>query len=148
MKVPGTLISEYQEKTVKMAVWSLQIITYRLSTKYVCIVNNVDPGATICRESASTREAAQRRALERANQYLSGTITLDPFVPDAIEPSLAKIVQPKPEPSKTFTVAEFLGVPLQDRMKYILSGTLAFVSDQNQLIPAGTAMKLLSEASA
>jgi|GEM_PF-6719332 len=148
MKEPATLIEEYHEKTIRIADWSLEIITYRLDTKYVCIVKNPDPGATICRMSDPTREGAQRLALERANQHLSRTVSLDVYKPEGGSSRLARILHMEEVPPRTFSVPEFLELPIADRMQHILSGSLAFYGAEDELIPSGTAMKLLSEACA
>ncbi len=148
VKEPATLIEEYHEKTIKIAVWTLQIITYRLDSKYVCIVNNPDPGATICRVCEATREGAQRLALERANEHLSRTVNLDVYKPDSNAYQLARISNTQGDPPRDYTVSEFMEVPMGDRMNYILSGSLVFYGARDELIPSGAAMKLLHEACA
>jgi hypothetical protein len=40
---------------------------------YHCTINNVDPGARFARADGSTREEAERRALEKAERYLAQT---------------------------------------------------------------------------
>jgi len=147
LKEPTTLIEEYEVKTIKILTWSLQVITYKLDTKYVCIVNNTDPGATICRMTDTTRQGVQRKALEHANSHLSSTVVLDVYVPEK-GPQLDRIMLMVDVPPVTFSINEFLAMPITDRMNHILGGNLVFYGTGDELIPAGSAMKLLSEASA
>ena len=43
------LMERYEVHERQIARWKVQIIAYLLGDKYVCIINNLDPNATICR---------------------------------------------------------------------------------------------------
>ncbi len=53
--------------------WKINIISYKLSGRYYCAVDNVDPGGRIAWAEGSTREEAERQAVEEAKQKLSET---------------------------------------------------------------------------
>ena len=147
MRQPATLLGDRQEYTRVVANWTLQIIAYRLGEKFVCIVNNVDPGATICRVSAPTRDRALREGLHQANVLLSQTVILD--APKAGEnyTQLSRIVFQDAGKRVDLTVAKFLELPIQTRMEHILSGNPGYFDIDDRPVPAGDAMKLLHKAS-
>lgn len=53
--------------------WRLRVTSYRLGDEFICHVDNVDPGATLCRTSGPTREEAERVALAKARNMVAGT---------------------------------------------------------------------------
>jgi hypothetical protein len=53
--------------------WKLRITSYQLADKYVCTVDNVDPGRTIARVQAGTRDEAEAQALEQARRLVQTT---------------------------------------------------------------------------
>ena len=55
--------------------WRLQVRSYRLADKYICLVDNVDPGARLASAEGSTREEAEQAALEKARQMVRETRT-------------------------------------------------------------------------
>ena len=64
---------EYSRRQQDLSGWSINIETYRLGDVYHCTISNVDPGARFARGDGSTREEAERRALEKAERYLAQT---------------------------------------------------------------------------
>ena len=50
------------------------ITTYCIGDEFHCHVSNADPGATIARASAKTKEDAQRVAIGKASERLSNGI--------------------------------------------------------------------------
>ncbi len=64
---------EYSRKQVELLGWPISIETYRLGDVYHCAIANVDPGARFARADGSSREEAERRALEKAERYLAQT---------------------------------------------------------------------------
>ncbi len=147
-KESPTLIEEYFEKNIVFGKWTLQIVTYKLDTKYVCIINNPDPGATICRVSDSDRQGAQRKALDEANKHLAETQVQKTAPAISAQTVLTKISLLSETPPRNYTVPEFLEITIAERMQYILSGALAFYGQSNEVIPSGNAMKMLSQACA
>ena len=64
---------EYQERKLEVAGWPVNLTTYRIGAEWHCKVDNVSPGANIVRTTGATREEAERKALERANERLAQT---------------------------------------------------------------------------
>lgn len=146
MKAARSLVEEYHEYEREVAEWRLQIIAYRLGDKFVCIINNLDPGATICRVCAGDRVEALRSALEQANECLARTATRDVKPLQPAHHKLARIAYRQDDAQVELSVADFLGLPIQTRMNYILSGDLAYLAEDGSRIPAALAMKLLGES--
>jgi len=48
----------------------LRVSTYKIGDDYYCHVSNVDPGATIARSTASSREKAVEEAMVKVNQRI------------------------------------------------------------------------------
>ncbi|HET9986800.1 MAG TPA: hypothetical protein VFQ38_24700 [Longimicrobiales bacterium] len=57
----------------ELAGWPVRITSHRIGEIYYASVDNVDPGATIARASASTREEAEGVAVEKARSRLAQT---------------------------------------------------------------------------
>ena len=68
----------YSRRQQALAGWAISIETYKLDGVYHCTIANVDPGARFARADGSTREEAERRALERAERYLGQTRRFTP----------------------------------------------------------------------
>lgn len=49
----------------------VRLISYELGDKYVCKIDNVDPGATIARAEGPNRIFAENAAIEKARRALS-----------------------------------------------------------------------------
>lgn len=67
---------EYQKRIEQEGRWKLQVISYRLGERYICTVDNVDPGATLARVEGSTRGEAEAAALSKARHLVGKTRTL------------------------------------------------------------------------
>jgi hypothetical protein len=63
----------FSRREQELAGWRIAIETYKLGETYHCTISNVDPGARLARADGSTREEAERRALEKAERYLAQT---------------------------------------------------------------------------
>ncbi len=63
----------YVKRRQPLGDWTIEIETYQLGEVFYCTINNVDPGARFARAEGSTREDAERRALEKAEKYLKQT---------------------------------------------------------------------------
>jgi hypothetical protein len=63
----------YTRREQELSGWSILLETYRLGDQYFCTISSVDPGARFARADGSTREEAERRALEKAERYLAQT---------------------------------------------------------------------------
>ncbi|MFZ0590099.1 MAG: hypothetical protein WAM39_06435 [Bryobacteraceae bacterium] len=63
----------YHERTLELSGWPVRVVSYKLGDEYVCEADNVSPGATLARFSASTPEEAERQALSKAGHLLGKT---------------------------------------------------------------------------
>lgn len=64
---------EYRVELREIAGQQIKITTYRIGDLFYCHVANVDPGATIARAEAGTREEAERAASAKAAERLEVT---------------------------------------------------------------------------
>ena len=64
---------EYQERQVDVLGWPVNLSSYRLGEVFHCKADNVSPGAALARTTGTTREEAERRAVDRAAQLLGRT---------------------------------------------------------------------------
>jgi len=64
---------EYQERKVEVLGWPVNLTSYRLGEVFHCKADNVSPGAALARTTGATREEAEKKALERAEQLLGRT---------------------------------------------------------------------------
>ncbi|MFB3917819.1 MAG: hypothetical protein ACE14M_13890 [Terriglobales bacterium] len=64
---------DYEERRVEVEGWEVNLTSYRLGDVYHCKADNVSPGAWLARTTASTREEAERQALEKARRMLART---------------------------------------------------------------------------
>ena len=63
----------YTERNETIDTWPVHIVTYRIGETYYCTIDNVDPGARFARAEGTTREEAERVAIEKAQRYLRQT---------------------------------------------------------------------------
>jgi hypothetical protein len=63
----------YQTRREEHAGWPLNIVSYKLGDRFHCTVDDVDPGARLSRGEGTTREEAERAALEKARRLLERT---------------------------------------------------------------------------
>ena len=66
-------VEEYQERRVEVAGWPVSLSSYRLGDVFHCKADNVSPGAALARTTGATREEAEKKAIERAEQLLART---------------------------------------------------------------------------
>ena len=64
---------DYSRREMEVAGWAICIESYRLGDVYHCTISNVDPGARFARADGSTKDEAERVALEKATRYLQQT---------------------------------------------------------------------------
>jgi hypothetical protein len=63
----------YRERKLELAGWPVNISSYRLGAEWHAKADNVSPGAGLCRTTGATREEAEEKALERAEELLART---------------------------------------------------------------------------
>ena len=64
---------EYQERRLELAGWSVNLSSYRLGEVWHSKADNVSPGAGLCRTTGATRQEAEQKAIQRAEELLSRT---------------------------------------------------------------------------
>jgi len=64
---------EYSRREIEISGWPINVETYKLGAVYHCSISNVDPGARFARADGSTKDEAERLALEKATRYLQQT---------------------------------------------------------------------------
>ena len=64
---------EYQERLIDLLGWPVNLSSYRLGEVFHCKADNVSPGAALARTTGTTREEAEKRAVDRAAQLLGRT---------------------------------------------------------------------------
>jgi hypothetical protein len=64
---------EYRERKLEVAGWPVNVSSYRLGAVWHSKADNVSPGAALCRTTGETREEAETKALERAENLLRKT---------------------------------------------------------------------------
>ena len=67
---------EYRTRLEEAGEWKLRVTSYRLGNKYICTVDNVDPGANLARGEGATREESESGALSKARHMVGKTRTL------------------------------------------------------------------------
>jgi hypothetical protein len=66
-------VEEYQERKTEVLGWPVNLASYRLGNVFHCKADNVSPGAALARTTGSTREEAEKKALDRAAELLART---------------------------------------------------------------------------
>lgn len=64
---------EFQERKLELAGWPVNLSSYRLGSEWHCKADNVSPGAALCRTTGATREEAEQKAIDRAEELLKRT---------------------------------------------------------------------------
>ena len=64
---------EFQERRLELAGWPVNLASYRIGAEWHCKADNVSPGAGLCRTTGATREEAEQKAIQRAQELLSKT---------------------------------------------------------------------------
>jgi len=64
---------DYQRRRQELAGWPVGIVSYRLGDRFICEIDNANPGARLARAEGSTREEAERAAIETAERRLGRT---------------------------------------------------------------------------
>lgn len=65
--------TDYTEKRMELAGWSVRLTTYKLGDTHFCKADNVEPGACIARAEGASKEEAEQAAIRKAEKYLSQT---------------------------------------------------------------------------
>lgn len=63
----------YSKRKMELAGWEVNVTSYQLGNRFHCTVDNVSPGAWIAKTEGSSREEAEKKALDQARELLSRT---------------------------------------------------------------------------
>jgi hypothetical protein len=63
-------VEEFGERSLQLSGWDIHLTTYRLGAVWHCKADNVSPGAALARTTGYSRDEAESRAIERAEQLL------------------------------------------------------------------------------
>ncbi len=66
-------VEEHSRRQQQVGRWRINIVSYKLGDQYICTVDNVEPGATLARAEGPTREEAEKKAIQRAEEMLAKT---------------------------------------------------------------------------
>jgi dsRNA-specific ribonuclease len=64
---------EFTRRQQQLSGWSIVVETYRAADTFYCTVSSEDPGARFARGQGSSRDEAERVALEKAERWLTQT---------------------------------------------------------------------------
>jgi hypothetical protein len=142
--------NEFTEFTREVAECELKLTVYKHAGLYACIVANLDPGATICRVSATTfEEAVQAGVAEATKRICEAPTQALPelprmgMAPQAV--TVARIELMDEGIKRSLTFKEFFLLPARKLMTSVLNGHLAFYGPNNQAIPCGSALEALQK---
>ncbi|MBV8728559.1 MAG: hypothetical protein JO336_01995 [Acidobacteriia bacterium] len=65
---------EFQERRLELAGWPVKLSSYRIGVEWHSKADNVSPGATLCRTTGATRDEAESKAIQRAEELLKRTV--------------------------------------------------------------------------
>ena len=63
----------YSKRRAEAAGWEVNVTSYQLGDRFYCTVDNISPGAWIVKTEGTTREEAEKKALDRAAELLAKT---------------------------------------------------------------------------
>ena len=64
---------DYQRRRQELAGWPVGIVSYKLGDRFVCEIDNANPGARVARAEGATREEAEQTAITTAERRLART---------------------------------------------------------------------------
>jgi hypothetical protein len=71
--MPSLRSELYQRRQAELAGWPVGIASYRIGDRFICEIDNADPGARLARGEGATREDAEQRATVIARRRLERT---------------------------------------------------------------------------
>jgi hypothetical protein len=151
----SSIVENYEVHTGLVWKHEIKVVTYQLGIKWICIIESLDVGAAISRISASDRMLAMRLAFSEAKAKIAPDEPLlceepvqdiRPEDQGAVE--IREIVMEINGSKTSFTMSEFMSLPIQERMQKIMSGALTFVADTGDSIPSGQAIEIMREYAA
>ena len=134
----------YEEKVIQLADRNVKVLTYSLGREFVCIISNLDPGATICRAKAETQEEAIRLTIENAQERLRASQSSE-TVPLVLNSGsdLALLEYESPNGVQSFSPDDFRSIKHDQRAEMFLSGMLRFFDSSGKVVNSGEAIRIL-----
>jgi hypothetical protein len=71
--MPSLRSEHYQRRQANVDGWRVGIVSYKLGGRFICEIDNIDPGAGLARAEGATREAAEQAAMVTAQRRLART---------------------------------------------------------------------------
>lgn len=71
--MPSLRSELYRHRQADLAGWQIGIASYKIGDRFICQIDNVDPGARVARGEGPTRDAAEQQALVIAQRRLERT---------------------------------------------------------------------------
>lgn len=71
--MPSLRSEHYQRRQADLDGWQVGIVSYKLGSRFICEVDNLDPGARLARAEGDTREDAEQAAMATAQRRLART---------------------------------------------------------------------------
>jgi hypothetical protein len=66
-------VEQNTERRIEIGGWDVNLRTYQIGDTFHCKADNVSPGAALARTTGATRDEAELKAIERAQQLLGKT---------------------------------------------------------------------------
>ncbi len=135
-------IADYEFRSDAINGRAINVTSYRLDKSCITIIESKDPGAEICRVTGSSRQESLSNAYALATNRLT-PLTSVSSEQERIVNEINQIILDSDGGEKVFQVGEFLDLPSNERMAYMFSGKLSFVTMDRSLIPVGEAIEKL-----
>ncbi len=71
-------VKDYSSSRKQLGRWKVHFVSYKVGDQYFCTVDNDEPGATLSRSQGPTREEAEKKAIQKAQEMLAKTRVLPP----------------------------------------------------------------------
>lgn len=124
---------------------TVRIVTYRLGERYVCCIDDIDPGDAISRSVGVTAGMAESKALTLARSIFQfghlNPFSFSPSYDCSVE--LHKILIGSGPSQNEYTVEQFLAVPFDVRMGLLLDHQVCYISVEGHVLPAGEGLRIL-----
>ena len=69
---------DYSARSVQIAGWTANVVSYRLGSVYYTTIDNHDPGAWVVKAQGATKQEAESKALKDAEALLAKVKTSKP----------------------------------------------------------------------
>jgi hypothetical protein len=66
-------VQGFAERSLRLSGWEVHLTSYQLGEIWHCKADNTSPGAALARTTGASREEAEAKAIERAEQLLART---------------------------------------------------------------------------